>query len=291
MGRRLAVHARGHTQALTRAQLGWRAWMLAALVVSLAGVADAKPKRRDAKAAFDRGVAAYKKAAYEAAAEALGKSFELEHDVDTLFAWAQAERKLDHCAKAIDLYEKLLASDLPPANHSAVEVKLAECRAVLAAQVPKEAPPVEPKPVEPQPEPTPEPAVPPPLAAPARPAEASSPAPVEPSRAGRSWYQDPVALSLVGGGLVATGVGAGLLVSASSLDSSVKTARTYNEAKANADKAKSRGNLGLIATGVGGGLVVAGLVWIAIHGDSDEQHPVTGFVVPGGGGLAWGGGF
>jgi hypothetical protein len=48
-----------------------------------------------------------------------------------LFAWAQAERRLDHCEKAIELYLKLLEFPLPAANKSAVEDKIAECRVVL----------------------------------------------------------------------------------------------------------------------------------------------------------------
>src|SRR6185436_14201758 len=108
-----------------------RAWPLALAVVLVAGAADAKPRRRDARVAFDRGVTAYQKGNFEAASEALGKSFTLERDVDTLFAWAQSERKLEHCDKAIELYEKLLAFNLPAANREAVETKLTECRTQL----------------------------------------------------------------------------------------------------------------------------------------------------------------
>src|SRR5690349_1494555 len=117
--------------------------VLAAVSLAAARSADARPKHRDAKAAFDRGVAAYQKGNYQGASDALAKSFELERDVDTLFAWAQTERKLDHCDKAIELYEQLLTFNLPTANRSAVEGKLFECREIVRQQKPPtpESPP------------------------------------------------------------------------------------------------------------------------------------------------------
>jgi tetratricopeptide (TPR) repeat protein len=261
--------------------------MLAAVLLAGASPAAAKPKRRDAKLAFDRGVAAYKKNSFVAASAALAKSFELERDVDTLFAWAQAERKLDHCDKAIDLYEKLLAFDLPAANRQAVDVKLEECRAIVAESTPK----VEPAPAEPA-------RIEPPRADPAP--GAVEPVVVAPPRAAaepadrRAWYKDPVALALLGGGVVASGIGAGLLVSARSLDSDSKTAfqgNHYDDAQRLADQAKSRGNIGLITVSAGGALVIGGVVWIALHRGSSEQRTVTGWLAPGGGGLAVAGGF
>ena len=279
--------------------------MIAIALVCVAGEAAAKPKRRDAKAAFDRGLAAYKKGSFEAASEALGKSFDLERDVDTLFAWAQSERKLEHCDKALDLYEKLLGFDLPPANRDAVELKRTECRAVIAQQKPKGAPPpVEPKPAPPpiEPKPAPPPIEPKPAPPPVEPngepppgadPTAASPAPppvTDTPPSGRAWYKDPIALGLVGTGVAATGVGAGLLLSARSLDSSlggrIAAAKDYAEAKHFSDQVKSRGNIGLITAGVGGALVIGGVVWIVTHRGGTEQHTLTGWLAPGGGGLA-----
>jgi len=264
--------------------------MVAVALVSIAGVAAAKPKRRDAKAAFDRGLAAYKKGSFEAASASLGKSFDLERDVDTLFAWAQSERKLEHCDKAIDLYDKLLAFDLPPANHEAVELKLTECRTILAQQ----KPPTEPPPIEPPLAPPPvEPKSEPPRVA-DRSASAPSPAPSpagDTQLSARAWYKDPVALGLVGTGVVATGVGVGLLVSARSLDHQIKTAKDYRAAEGFSDKAKSREKLGWITSGVGGALVIGGVVWSVTHRSATEQHALTGWLAPGGGGLAVAGAF
>jgi tetratricopeptide (TPR) repeat protein len=270
MERRLAVLAEALTGRGAR-----RTWMAALVLASIAGPASASPKKRDAKAAFDRGVAAYKKNNFEAASAALGKSFELEADVDTLFAWAQSERKLDHCDKAADLYDKLLTFPLPAENKTAVEQKLAECRQLLAAL----------KPVEPAPvvAPTPAPAV---VVAPPPPPE-----PVVTDARHRPWYKDPIALGLTGTGVVALGVGAGFLVSAKNAHDSVAHAANYQVAKNDSDHAKSRGTTGVIVASAGGALIVGGVVWIFTHRNSGESPPMTAWLGPTGGGLAFIGGF
>jgi tetratricopeptide (TPR) repeat protein len=258
--------------------------MVVLALASVASPAAARPKRRDARIAFDRGVAAYKKGNFEAASEALGKSFEAERDVDTLFAWAQSERKLDHCDKAIELYEKLLTFDLPPANKEAVATNLAECRAQAPGNDRKVEPPSTgpaggaPAAVTPAPEPAPG------LAAPATtrgslPLADTGPEP-------RVWYRDPITLTLVGSGALAVSVGVGFLASARSADSAFKSAGDYSAAQSLSDKAKSRQKIGLITSGVGGALLVGGVVWIFTHRDPTEQHAVAGWVAPDGGGLA-----
>lgn len=289
MERRLAVHAGGNPQALTQSR---RAVWAAIAVLALAGVAEAKPRRRDARAAYDRGVTAYEKGNYIAAAESLGKSFELERDVDTLFAWAQSERQLERCDKAIELYERLLTFKLPPANKSAVAIKLDECRVILAQQRPAEPPaiaaepprPAETPPVPIAPAPTPSPVAAAPLATP--------PAlPPEQPSSSSAWYKDPIALGLLGTGVAATGVGAALLLSARSLDRDADEADDYPQAVSLSDKAKSRGTVGMITAGAGGALIVGGIVWIVTHRNTTERSTITGWVAPTGGGLAVTGGF
>lgn len=260
MGRQLAVHA-GALSVL--------------VLASLASPADAKPKRRDAAAAFDRGVAAYQKSDFAAASDALGKSFELEADPDTLFAWAQSERKLDHCDKAVELYEKLLAFTLPDANRAAVAQNRDECKQILAAQAPPPAA-----------EPAPAPAPPPVMAAPA-----PTPAPASPEST-QSWYKDPLSLGLVGGGVVGLGVGTGLLVSANSLNNQAHSARSYQTFHDDSTRAKSRGNLGIAVGAAGAVLTIGGVAWIVMHLRRDEAPPpVTGWLGPSGGGLAYTSGF
>ncbi len=288
MERRLAVHAGRNTQALIRRPARGGTWLLALALVSLASSADAKPKRRDAKVAFDRGVAAYQKGNFEAASEALGKSFDLERDVDTLFAWAQSERKLERCDKAIELYEKLLASNLPAANKSAVQLKLDECRKVIAQQKPRAEPaPVEPVPVVTAPGESKSPPVQEPSPSTSEGVAPSGPPwPNESRPTATVWYKDPIALGLVGGGIVATGVGTAFLISARALDSDAKNAKTYDETRDLSKQAKSRGTVGLVTTAAGAALVVGGLVWIVTHRGTTEQPVATGWLSPEGGGLA-----
>lgn len=272
MERRLAVHA-GHFQALNR----YPRALAAALVLSTLATtpASAQPKRKNAKAQFDRGIAAYKKNNYEAASSALAKSFELEADPDTLFAWAQSERKLDHCEKALELYEKLLAFNLPAENKAAVQQKHDECNDLIGAKTP--APP---EPTPPPPAPSPAPSI--------TPEPAPAPAPVEVSS--RAWYKDPIALSMLGAGVIGVGAGAGFLLSAKSSHDGVATAKTDAEAKDLQHTAKTRATIGLIAAGAGGALLVGGIVWIVTHRTS-EAPPVTAWLTPTGGGLAFSRGF
>jgi tetratricopeptide (TPR) repeat protein len=262
------------------------AWLIACAIVATTHTADARPKRRDAKAAFDRGLAAYKKANFAAASEALSKSYELERDPDTLFAWAQAERKLEHCDRALDLYDTVLTFELPAKNREAVERSIADCRAAISAQQPAEAPAVAPAPLAPQVPPTPA-ATPTPTPTVAAVVAPPMPPPVR----ARAWYRDPVALELLGVGVVATGIGAGLLISAHGLDDDAHHATTIDDARRLGDQARSRGNIGLITASAGGALAIAGVVWIVAHRHAGEPRKVAGWLAPGGGGLAVTGAF
>jgi hypothetical protein len=305
--RRLAVHAGPDIQALI--VRGARRVCILALVAAgiagAAGSAEARPKRRDARAAFDRGVAAYQKGNFEAASEALGNSYELEHDVDTLFAWAQSERKLERCDQAIELYRKLMDSGLPAANKAVVQQKLEECRSIIAAKAKAEPPPPPrpvapppPRPIAPPPEPAPSPVAPRPEPAPPAPAPQvdPSPSPAEPVAppppvASRVWYRDPISLSLIGAGVVGTGIGAGFLISARSEHVAVAGSATLGEARDHSDHAKSRLRIGLITGGAGIAVVGGGVAWMLLHRDPGERRTVTGWLMPGGGGLALTGGF
>ena len=259
MERRFAVHARAHRQAL-----------IAALVLASAP-AIAAPKGAAAKKQFDRGVKAYTAGDFAAASDAMSKSYELEKDPETLFAWAQAERKLENCDKAVELYNELLVYDLPDANRKVIETQVGECKEILAAKAPK----VEDTPREPEPPP-------------AHVEEVAPPQP-PPHEGGRAWWKDPVGdgLVLVGvGGLVLGGV---KLASAASADSDKSNATSYADFQRFSDKATSDGKVGVIAAGAGGALVVLGVIWYAAH--RDHEHTVTGWLGPTGGGLAIAGGF
>jgi hypothetical protein len=258
--RRLAVHAGAHRKAL-----------IVAILVASAPVS-AAPKGSEARKLFDRGVAAYGKGDYAAASTALSESYKREGDPETLFAWAQSERKQSKCASAIELYETLLAFDLPAENAKVVQTQLAECRQIVASTAKPVEPP--PKPVEPV-EPAPKPIEPLP-----KPAEAT---PMTPE--GRAWWRDPVGDVLVGSGVIAIGVGTALLFSARSADMDSAHATSYADFKAIEDRAHDQGMIGVIAVTAGGGLAIAGVVRYVMHRDS-ERATVTGWLAPAGGGVA-----
>jgi hypothetical protein len=225
----------------------------------------AAPKGKAAKAAFDRGVAAYTKSDFAAASDALGQSYKLEPDIETLFAWAQSERQQNKCESAIDLYNKLLDTDMPAENKDAVRTKLEECKTIIAAER-KAAEPVEPVREEPVRE---------------------EPIPEQPPPEGKTpWWKDPIGDALTIGGVVALGVGGYFLYSGKQAeDKSFENEAQFQE---NQDKAESHGRIGVILTLTGGALIVGGVVRYMTRdsGNNKESTSVTGWVTSEGGGLA-----
>jgi len=261
--RRFPVHAGAHRQAL----------IVALALVSSTAVG--APKGAAAKKAFDKGVKAYTAGDYATAAEAMKKSYELETDPETLFAWAQAERKQEHCDKALDLYNELLVYDLPAANKQVIETQIGECKQILAAKEPpkQEPPPKEPEPPAPKED-----------KAEAPPPETSAP------EGSRPWWKDPVGDGLVLAGVAGLVVGGIELSAAASADSSKTNATSYTDFKKFSDQATSDGKTGVIAASAGAALVAVGVIWYATHREHHEQA-VTGWLSPTGGGLAVTGGF
>lgn len=260
--RRLAVFAGpSRRQEVTRTARRSAA-LIAGAILLASTAAGAVPKNPKARAAFDEGIAAYQKSNWAGAADAFGRSYGLEADVETLFAWAQAERQQDHCDKAVELYTKLLESNLPDENKQVVTEKIGECKKLLGVTTPPPAP--EPKPV-PAPEPKPAP-------------------PPEPPKGpeGKSRWRDPIGGALVGAGVIGLGVGGYFLVAAKGADSDAKSATNYFDAQRFTDDAESKGKLGVIATLAGGALIAGGVVRYLTHGG--KPRTVTGWIVPGGGG-------
>lgn len=118
----------------------------------------------------------------------------------------------------------------------------------------------------------------PPTASPEAPPSASAPATW-------TWYRDPIALGLLGTGVAAIGVGAGFFLAAQSADHDARAAPVYQLALNEGKLASQRGTVGSITSGIGIALVGGGVAWIVLHRDSGEQRAVTGWILPGGGGL------
>lgn len=252
--RRLTVHA-GTRKALT-------AWIMAATLFA-SPIASAVPKDGKARVAFDEGIAAYQKQDYPRAAEAFGRSYGLEADIETLFAWAQAERQQEHCDKASELYEKLLQAKLPDENKQVVTDKLAECKKILAEKTPD---PV----VDPDPKPNPQ-----------LPEQIDKGPEVDRHR--KSRFTDPVGGVLLGVGVVGLAVGGYFLLSARSAASDAKAATNYFDAEDLNDQAESKGTIGVIAS-IAGGVLIAGAI-VRYSTRSTKRATVSGWLSPDGGGI------
>ena len=234
-----------------------------ALVVALVGIADAAPKKRAAKLQFQKGVAAYQKGDYTGASAAFERSFKLEVDQETLFAWAQAERKLDHCDRATELYTKLLAMKLPAENRSVVEQNVAECAALATTPTPEPAPAAPSPP--PEPAPVVEQAAPAPAALPAVRDDSPLAQPRDSGESSTAWYRDPVGDSFAVVGVAGLATGAAFLVSAHSADSKENGAGTYQMFQSLETAAHTRGETGVIAAGAGVAFIAASVVWYVVR--------------------------
>lgn len=240
-----------------------RAWLAASAVLAITSPVMAAPKGAAAKAAFERGVVAYQKGDFAVATEALGTSFKLENDVETLFAWAQAELQRENCEKANELFDKLLSFDFPAENKAVIRSKIDECKVILAAKAPAEPPPAEP-------------------VAPPPPVEPPKPLPQPRSAEGSPWWKDPIGDGLVGAGVIGLAAGAYFLVSASNAEA--KSLESYNLYEENNDRAESQGRIGVIATIAGGALIAGGVIRYMTRGGGKERTAVTGWLTPGGDG-------
>ncbi|HEX3482787.1 MAG TPA: hypothetical protein VHT91_47585 [Kofleriaceae bacterium] len=119
-----------------------------------------------------------------------------------------------------------------------------------------------------------------------QPAASPEAPPAASASAARVWYRDPIALGLLGTGIAAIGVGTGFLFSAQSAQNDARVAGTYPQVLDANHRISQRNSVGNIAIGVGVALVGGGVAWIVLHRDAGEQRTVTGWLEPGGGGLA-----
>src|SRR5579862_8300035 len=118
---------------LTAALRPSRAW---------AGDADAAPRddevdalmQPEARALYDRGLAAYQAKDYPTAIRAFEAGFALEPRREFLFANAQARRLAGDCRGAVPLYQRFLEMGPPPVQASATQIALARCAQQMAVE-------------------------------------------------------------------------------------------------------------------------------------------------------------
>jgi hypothetical protein len=175
-------------------------WALA-LLLAASPPADGQGKGGElsprARELLEVGTRAYERGDFAAAIAAFEEGYAVEPAPVFLYTWAQAARYMDDCAKAIELYERFLATDPPEAQRAAAEEYRAKCApeptespAALPAP-PPQATAIEPRAVEP--------------AAPVRDVDA----PARERSASRRRV-DPLGTSLVVVGIAVAGAGLGL---------------------------------------------------------------------------------
>jgi outer membrane biosynthesis protein TonB len=189
--------------------MGSKLAVLALQLISLGAVTTASGQPAPAPAAPElvkKGIEAYKAGRFDEAAQLLEAAYAEEPKPETLFALAQSERLSGKCDKAIPHYKALIAMTTDIAAAKAVQNNLSLC--------PEPEPVTPPTPVveEPKPEPPPPPAPPPKTIVREVP------------------RRDPLAVALVGGGALGTGISIGLLLRSSSARDDASRARTLDDA-------------------------------------------------------------
>lgn len=238
--------------------------------VSFPSSAAAIPSKPEARKKFESGGELYAAERYEEAAAMLKSSWEIEEDLATLFAWAQAERLGGDCKEAVRLYNKFLDAGPPDSAVSAAKDGIVACAEALAAQeeeeqvakddevflpVDESAQASDDQVEEPSIEPEPDP---------------------EPRGDGNkgAWYRDPAGGTLVALGVAGVGVGTGLLVSAQVQENA--GADNYGDFDDRVGRIRNFRIAGGVTLGVGGALLIGGVVRWALLGTRGRNDSMAG---------------
>jgi tetratricopeptide (TPR) repeat protein len=219
---------------------------LAAPALAVAGAADDQ---------LALGLARYEAGDFDGAMDAFDAGYAVDPRPAFLFAAAQAARRSGDCRRAIDYYDRFLASD--PSERQAEAAR--EQRDRCAETLPAETAPAEP-----------------------------DPAPAAPVR---RWYRDPVTDGVIVGSVVLLLAGTTFALSAADATDDANAATTYDEHDAAADRASRRQVLSLVTFG-GGVALGAYAAWrIVRHPDGHERSATLRVGAGPGVGLAIGGAF
>lgn len=218
----------------------------------------------------EAGYAHVQRGAWDDAVREYQAAYAIDQDPVSLYAIGRVEVQRGDCAAAIDAFRRFLATGPAPKARASAEAEVARCEATLAAAAPP-----------PEPEPEPEVAPPPPPPAPVR------------RRRHRPFYADALGGVLVGGGAVASGLGAYFYVQARGELCDDPCTGSYQSYQDHMARARTWRNGALIAGGVGAGLIVAGAVRWIVHREPVDRDDVdvAWSPRPGGGALIVGGRF
>ena len=255
------------SQFLTRVLAGVLAVTLPLSIVLVPATAGAEPTDPEAKAKFASGISKFEDKDFEGAIADFEEGYAIEADPLFLFAWAQAEFNRGDCREAVKLYKQFIEEDVPQSAKDQAKEAIVECADRLADQ------PADPDPIDdPIDEPFDDPVD----------DGTSDPIDDQPVKdeGQRKWYLDPVGDALVATGVVAAGVGVGLIVGAEVLHGKPQ-APSYAEHVERVERVQTLRIAGAVTAGVGGALIIGGAVrWGLIARES--KSPTVG--------LLWGGG-
>jgi tetratricopeptide (TPR) repeat protein len=229
-------------------------WFLVLGLMAVAASAHAADDAQDrARSLNENGKTAFDLGSYDEAIDRFTEAYRTYPDPRILFNLAQAYRKNHAYERALELYRQFLLNQPDNVNRQVVEGLIAELEAVIAKQKATDNHP---------PQGT------------ASTALAPSPNVVTKIEEPRPWYANVAGWALVGGGVVAAGVGIGFFASAASLEDQLAVASDSEKAGLRSD-ISTRKSVGTVFSVVGG-LAAAGGVAIFIL----APRTVTRDIVP-----------
>lgn len=192
------------------------------------------PDQADADAHVRAATEAYQAGDFERAATEIQRAYELSPSPDLLFPWAQAERQSGDCNAAIRLYARYLAEEPGETTADLARDHIETCVGILEQERAAERAKV----------------------------RAETTRSVNEDRA---WIRDPIGGALVGGGVVFTGAGVGMMIGARSMmiDALESDHASY---ASESGRAVTVDRLGIAGLSVGAALVVGGVVrYVLVH--------------------------
>lgn len=253
--------------------------LLAIALLCAATTASAQPAQpKTAEEHYEASKALYNIEKYDEAIAELKLAYELARDPTYLFNIAQAMRKKNDCAGALDYYRKYLRDSPAAPNRAKVEQWMTEMEACAKTQLkaPPELP--DPEPVAPITTPiAPKPLVPQPVQV--------KPAPMPPRRAGKGLKLAGVGTAAAGGAIVV--VGGLLALSARNISSDIETRCAlgcdWASLKDRDATGRERATLSRVSFAVGGAAVIGGAVMFVLGRAKGRESPVA--IVPTGDGA------
>jgi|GEM_PF-636699 len=230
--------------------------------------AQAEPTDPDAKAKFASGISKFENKDFEGAIADFEEGYAIESDPLFLFAWAQAEFNQGNCREAVKLYRKFIAEDVPRSAKDQAKEAIVVCAERMADE------PEDPDPID---DPIDDPVDDDPFD---DSVDDGIDDPPPPTEGKRKWYLDPVGDALAATGVVAAGVGVGLIVGAEVLDGKPQ-APSYAEHVERVERVQTLRIAGAVTAGIGGALIIGGAIRWALVARESKAPSV---------GLMWGGG-